>query len=79
MVEPLALMETRIQDIPGGSGSGGGSGRTVLTEPSVPVGNEGYDNAHSDLILRCLDEIPINNVTYTVLGLLGRGTFGQVS
>ena len=59
--------------------------RRVLTNPSEGVGNGGIDNEEANLICRVYDTI-LNSTaaaqlvtsTYTVLDLLGTGTFGQV-
>jgi dual specificity protein kinase YAK1 len=61
----------------------------VLTHPSDPKHNEGYDNENYDLILRVGDALfsdpdPSQNAgwlkasKYTVVDILGQGTFGQV-
>ena len=52
--------------------------RRALTQPSVPVANEDWDNENSDLILYQGDEILINGKRYHIDGILGHGTFGQV-
>ena len=54
----------------------------VLTIPSEGVLNNGMDNAESNLVCHVYTEIECNSkkekCTYTVLDLLGTGTFGQV-
>ena len=70
--------------------------RRVLTNPSVPCGNNGLDNERADLILHVGDvltsDITKSLITaaatatteaepparYTVVDMLGQGTFGQV-
>ncbi|URE39949.1 Protein kinase domain [Musa troglodytarum] len=52
-----------------------------LTNPSIGVLNDGYDNANSDLILHVNFEL-VNlerKRRYTVKDILGQGTFGQVA
>lgn len=46
-----------------------------LTKPATPAGNNGYDNAAADLILHVGDTL---GDRYSVLDMLGTGTFGQV-
>ena len=57
--------------------------RRVLTKPSEPAGNEGFDNAHGDLILAVNDVLEAvtgaGRNSFRVLDLLGAGTFGQVA
>lgn len=54
--------------------------RRFLTEPSQGVSNGGCDNVHGDYVLRVHDELGDSTEhCYTILGLLGRGTFGQVT
>ncbi|CBJ27247.1 Dual-specificity tyrosine-phosphorylation regulated kinase [Ectocarpus siliculosus] len=54
--------------------------RRVLTVPSEPAGNDGMDNAEFNFIARVNDilEVPGTGTNYSVLDLLGQGTFGQV-
>ncbi|KAF8303347.1 hypothetical protein DL93DRAFT_2173055 [Clavulina sp. PMI_390] len=54
--------------------------RRVLTKPSKPVHNDGYDNEDYDYILYvndCLGTEEGQN-KYLILDVLGQGTFGQV-
>ena len=50
----------------------------VLTNPSEGVGNNGADNEEANLICRVHDQIICADICYTILDLLGTGTFGQV-
>ena len=52
----------------------------ILTQPSKATGNDGMDNAESNLICRVYDKLVSNkgNTSYTILESLGSGTFGQV-
>ena len=55
--------------------------RRVLTEPSERCGNNGYDNAHANLVLSVNDVLHSDSGafrSFRVLELLGEGTFGQV-
>ncbi len=53
--------------------------RRCLTKPSQPYHNNGYDNRTHDYILYVSDVLFDNHGNrYTVLDLLGTGTFGQV-
>ncbi|KAF2748008.1 kinase-like protein [Sporormia fimetaria CBS 119925] len=56
--------------------------RRVLTKPSKPVKNDGYDNEDSDYILYVNDilgsEESGHKNRYLILDVLGQGTFGQV-
>ena len=53
--------------------------RRVLTKPSRPVHNNGYDNEKWDYILYVNDIIGNEEGRkYVILDLLGQGTFGQV-
>ncbi|AOA61862.1 Serine-threonine protein kinase [Komagataella phaffii CBS 7435] len=53
--------------------------RRVLTKPSEPKLNNGYDNIDSDYIQYVHDVLGIEeNKKYMVLDILGQGTFGQV-
>ncbi|GJM86552.1 hypothetical protein PR202_ga02421 [Eleusine coracana subsp. coracana] len=55
--------------------------KRFLTNPAVPVHNDGHDNANSDLILYVNLEL-INKKSdrrYVVQEMLGQGTFGQVA
>lgn len=53
--------------------------RRVLTKPSKPAGNEGFDNEDSDYILYVNDLLgPADKEQYLILDVLGQGTFGQV-
>ncbi|KAI8975374.1 kinase-like domain-containing protein [Mycotypha africana] len=53
--------------------------KRVLTKPSEPKKNYGFDNEKSDLILHVNDNLgPDSEKRYTVIELLGAGTFGQV-
>lgn len=55
--------------------------KRVLTEPSKPCHNKGFDNENYDLILSANDFIqnPNTDYGYIVHEILGSGTFGQVS
>ncbi|CAL4884874.1 unnamed protein product [Urochloa decumbens] len=55
--------------------------KRFLTNPAVPVHNDGLDNANSDLIIYVNLEL-VNrksNRRYVVQEMLGQGTFGQVA
>jgi hypothetical protein len=53
--------------------------RRVLTKPSKPCTNDGFDNEDSDYILYVNDVLgPPDGNQYLVLDILGQGTFGQV-
>ncbi|QLQ78582.1 hypothetical protein HG537_0A08290 [Torulaspora globosa] len=53
--------------------------KRVLTKPSEPKCNNGYDNINSDYILYVNDVLGTEqNRKYLVLDILGQGTFGQV-
>ncbi|CAL9731825.1 dual specificity protein kinase Yak1p [Monosporozyma unispora] len=53
--------------------------KRVLTKPSEPKFNNGYDNVNSDYILYVNDVLGTEqNRKYLVLDILGQGTFGQV-
>ncbi|KAI9476247.1 MAG: kinase-like domain-containing protein [Benjaminiella poitrasii] len=54
--------------------------KRVLTKPSKPCKNDGYDNEHSDYILCVHDYIghTDDEERYVITDLLGSGTFGQV-
>ncbi|VEU21359.1 DEKNAAC102786 [Brettanomyces naardenensis] len=53
--------------------------RRVLTKPSQPKTNNGYDNEQSDYILYVNDILGVQeNRKYMVVDILGHGTFGQV-
>ncbi|BGP48962.1 dual specificity protein kinase yak1 [Rhodotorula kratochvilovae] len=53
--------------------------RRVLTKPSKPASNEGFDNEDSDYILYVNDVLgPEDKDRYLILDVLGQGTFGQV-
>ncbi|KAF9350871.1 dual specificity protein kinase yak1 [Mortierella sp. NVP85] len=53
--------------------------RRVLTKPSKPVHNEGYDNEDYDYILYVSDILGSEErQRYLILDVLGQGTFGQV-
>ncbi|KAF7971796.1 hypothetical protein HWV62_19869 [Athelia sp. TMB] len=53
--------------------------RRVLTKPSKPVHNEGYDNDDYDYILYVNDWLGTEEGhKYLILDILGQGTFGQV-
>jgi dual specificity protein kinase YAK1 len=49
----------------------------LLTNPSEPTTN-GYDNLEGNLICRVHDKVKSAERTFTILDLLGTGTFGQV-
>ena len=53
--------------------------KRVLTKPSKPALNDGFDNENNDYILR-VNEIlgDEKDYQYRVIDLLGQGTFGQV-
>lgn len=50
----------------------------MLTKPSKPCGNNGYDNEDSDYILYVNDVLGSEGNKYLILDVLGQGTFGQV-
>ncbi|KAG0196497.1 Homeodomain-interacting protein kinase 3 [Mortierella sp. GBA30] len=53
--------------------------RRVLTKPSKPMHNEGYDNEDYDYILYVSDILGSEErQRYLILDVLGQGTFGQV-
>lgn len=52
--------------------------RRVLTKPSKPVHNEGFDNEDYDYILYVNDCLGSDQNKYLILDVLGQGTFGQV-
>ncbi|KAG8906714.1 dual specificity protein kinase yak1 [Tulasnella sp. 403] len=54
--------------------------RRVLTKPSKPVHNEGFDNEDYDYILYVNDWLGTEDGhnKYLILDILGQGTFGQV-
>ncbi|KAI9345517.1 kinase-like domain-containing protein [Zopfochytrium polystomum] len=53
--------------------------RRVLTKPSKPKHNDGYDNEESDYILYVNDVLGSQEgQQYQILDILGQGTFGQV-
>ncbi|GAA5885888.1 hypothetical protein JCM5296_000177 [Sporobolomyces johnsonii] len=53
--------------------------RRVLTKPSKPAQNDGFDNEDSDYILYVNDVLgPEDKDRYLILDVLGQGTFGQV-
>jgi serine/threonine protein kinase len=52
--------------------------KRVLTKPSKPTHNDGYDNDDYDYILYVNDLIGKDS-EYRILDLLGQGTFGQVA
>ncbi|KAJ6499048.1 kinase-like domain-containing protein [Mycena sanguinolenta] len=53
--------------------------RRVLTKPSKPVHNDGYDNDDYDYILYVNDWLGADDGhKYLILDILGQGTFGQV-
>lgn len=53
--------------------------RRVLTKPSKPMYNDGYDNEDSDYILYVNDWLGSEEGNrYLILDVLGQGTFGQV-
>ncbi|GAA5988217.1 hypothetical protein JCM10908_002116 [Rhodotorula pacifica] len=53
--------------------------RRVLTKPSKPAQNDGFDNEESDYILYVNDVLgPEDKDRYLILDVLGQGTFGQV-
>lgn len=52
--------------------------RRVLTVPSTAAGNDGLDNEEFNLIARVNDVLEAPTTNYSVLDLLGQGTFGQV-
>ncbi|CEP10712.1 hypothetical protein [Parasitella parasitica] len=54
--------------------------KRVLTKPSVPSKNDGYDNENSDFILYVHGLVgPNNEKKYLIIDVLGAGTFGQVA
>lgn len=52
--------------------------RRILTVPSEGAGNNGQDNLEFNLIARVNDILEAPGTNYSVLDLLGQGTFGQV-
>ncbi|OQR83037.1 serine/threonine-protein kinase minibrain [Achlya hypogyna] len=57
--------------------------RRVLTKNSRVTGNNGWDNAENNIVLRVRDLLGVRSRTgrprtFVVLDLLGQGTFGQV-
>lgn len=50
----------------------------VLTQPSEGVLNNGMDNSESNLVCKVHDELLSDHNSYTILDILGTGTFGQV-
>ncbi|KAH9251280.1 hypothetical protein BASA81_010833 [Batrachochytrium salamandrivorans] len=57
----------------------GNNPRRVLTKPSKPTHNEGYDNEDYDYILFVNDILGSQDAQqYQILDILGQGTFGQV-
>lgn len=52
--------------------------KRVLTVPSEGAGNGGLDNVEFNLIARVNDVLEAPVTSYSVLDLLGQGTFGQV-
>ncbi|KAI8089548.1 kinase-like domain-containing protein [Halteromyces radiatus] len=53
--------------------------KRILTKPSKPAKNDGYDNEDHDYILHVNDILGEDkNHSYRVIDLLGQGTFGQV-
>lgn len=53
--------------------------RRVLTKPSKPAHNDGYDNEDWDYILYVNDIIGTQErQQYQIMDILGQGTFGQV-
>lgn len=50
----------------------------MLTKPSKPCGNNGYDNEDCDYILYVNDVLGSEGNKYLILDVLGQGTFGQV-
>eukprot|EP00762_Andalucia_godoyi_P007642 ANDGO_07979.mRNA.1 Dual specificity protein kinase YAK1 len=54
--------------------------RQCLTEPSVPVSNDGVDNENHDMLLFVNDVITssTSGAQFRILSMLGKGTFGQV-
>ncbi|KAL9548727.1 hypothetical protein MBANPS3_005544 [Mucor bainieri] len=54
--------------------------KRVLTKPSVPSKNDGYDNENSDFILYVHGLVgPDDEKKYLIIDVLGAGTFGQVA
>ncbi|KAI8645160.1 kinase-like domain-containing protein [Parasitella parasitica] len=54
--------------------------KRVLTKPSVPSKNDGYDNKNSDFILYVHGLVgPNDEKKYLIIDILGAGTFGQVA
>ncbi|GAA5973493.1 hypothetical protein JCM21900_001813 [Sporobolomyces salmonicolor] len=67
LVDPLFHYETSLNP------------RRVLTKPSKPAQNDGFDNEDSDYILYVNDVLgPEDKDRYLILDVLGQGTFGQV-
>ncbi|KAI9482659.1 MAG: kinase-like domain-containing protein [Benjaminiella poitrasii] len=56
-----------------------GRPKRILTKPSKPMRNDGYDNENFDYILKVNEILGHDpNYQYRVIDLLGQGTFGQV-
>lgn len=87
---PLHQATTKIYELykrcnPAFKGSSGGADSRiparVLTQPSEPLSDSvPYDNKEGNLIARVYDviEVPGASYHYTIMDLLGTGTFGQV-
>eukprot|EP01084_Bolivina_argentea_P110452 197221_1 len=50
----------------------------ILTTPSEIVSGNGKDNKDGNLVMSVFDVLTSSKTTYSVLDLLGKGTFGQV-
>lgn len=50
----------------------------LLSNPGESASNNGYDNVEGNLICRVHDKLKSGEKTFTILDLLGTGTFGQV-
>lgn len=50
----------------------------LLSNPGEPASNNGNDNVEGNLICRVHDKLKSGDKTFTILDLLGTGTFGQV-
>ncbi|KAI9285208.1 kinase-like domain-containing protein [Umbelopsis sp. AD052] len=83
-VTPLQALTLRISDTfsainPAYNYNPGKNPRRVLTKPSKPAKNEGFDNEEHDYILYVNDILGAEEgQRYQILDILGAGTFGQV-
>ncbi|KAI8575563.1 hypothetical protein K450DRAFT_261246 [Umbelopsis ramanniana AG] len=83
-VTPLQALTLRISETfsainPAYNYNPGKNPRRVLTKPSKPAKNEGFDNEEHDYILYVNDILGAEEgQRYQILDILGAGTFGQV-